>query len=122
MTFASICAMTCCCPHWMKVFPYNYMLLFTFTAFEGVLIGFVSAQYTWQSVILAAGMAMAIFFCLSVYAFWTKTDWTGYGPYLSGALMTLLVWGCVVSLLSMCGVKNLDWMIMLYNLAGLLIF
>lgn len=120
MMVATLCAMTCCCRNWMKTFPQNYILLFTFTAFEGVCVGFISAQYTWQSVVLAAGITVVVFLGLTVYATMTTTDFTGFGAYLYGALITLITFGFVISILSLF--TQVQWLIMLYDLAGVLLF
>lgn len=120
MTICTLCAMMCC-GEVLRQFPTNYIVLFVFTAFEGVLVGFVSAQYTWQSVVLAAGMTFAIFLCMTVYAFNTKTDFTGLGPYLFAALFAFCIFGMTLSVLAFCGV-NIKWAMMVYDVLGVLLF
>lgn len=120
MTIGTICAMSCCRDMARKV-PMNYILLFTFTAFEGVLVGCVAAMYTWQSVMVAVGMTAAIFFAMTLYACTTKTDFTGMGPYLVGALLASLCVCMVLSMLTACGF-NLNWTIMLYDAGMALLF
>jgi len=120
VTLVTICAMSCC-QGVARKYPLNYVLLFLFTGFEGVMVGFISAAYTWQSVVLAAGITCAIFAIMTLYAWKTKTDFTGFGPYLFAALVVLLVFGLVLSLLSMFGVM-FSWLIMLYDACGVLLF
>lgn len=120
MTFATICAMACC-EDICRKFPQNYIFLFTFTAFEGVVVGFASAMYTWQSVVLAAGLTFAIFGGMTLYAWNTTTDFTGLGPYLFGALLAMCVFGSALTILSLCGIR-IQWMLMLYDLLGVLLF
>jgi len=120
MTLVTMCAMVCC-QQMTRTYPTNYIFLFVFTAFEGVCVGFVSAQYTWQSVVLAMGMTTVIFLCMTVFAWKSKTDFTGFGPYLFGALIVLMVFGLVIGILSACGV-GVYWAYMAYNLIGVLIF
>jgi len=120
VTLVTICAISCCRGVAQR-YPANYILLFLFTGFEGVMVGFFSATYTWQSVVLAAGITCAIFSVMTLYAWKTKTDFTGFGPYLFAALVVLLVFGLVLSLLSMCGV-DFSWLIMLYDACGVLLF
>lgn len=120
MTFASMCVMACC-QDACRQFPTNYLFLFVFTFFEGVLVGIVGAAYTWQSVVLAAGITVGVFLLLTIYAFMTKSDFTGFGPYLFGALASLCMFGFVVMILSFCGV-HIKWMMMAYNIIGVLIF
>jgi len=120
MTLVTMCAMACC-KNMTRRFPTNYLLLFVFTAFEGVCVGFISAQYTWQSVVLAMGMTTVIFLCMTVFAWKSSTDFTGFGPYLFGALVVLMVFGLFISILSLCGVR-VYWAYMAYNLIGVIIF
>jgi FtsH-binding integral membrane protein len=120
VTLVTICAMSCCRGVAQK-YPLNYVLLFTFTGFEGVMVGFVSAAYTWQSVVLAAGITCAIFLLMTLYAWKTKTDFTGFGPYLFAALVSLCIFGFVISLLAMFGAA-ISWAIMLYDACGVLLF
>merc|ERR1719258_829892 len=79
-----VCTMTCA-KDLTRTYPYNYVFLFAFTFFEAILVGFASANYTWQSVMLCAGLTAFIFFGLTVYAAKTETDFTGFGPMLFGA-------------------------------------
>lgn len=118
--FLTLCCM-CCNRNIMRTFPYNYALLFVITTCLGVSVGFSSAQFTWQSVILAAGITTAVFLGLTIYAWTTKTDWTGLGPYLFAGLLILLIFGLAITILAMCGVR-ISWLIMLYDLAGVLLF
>lgn len=120
MTFITICAMSCC-QNITRSFPTNYLFLFVFTGFEGVLVGFVSSMYTPESVLLAAGVTVLIFLGMTIYAWTTKSDFTGMGPYLFAALLALMCFGFILSILRMAGV-NVGPMMMLYDLAGILIF
>lgn len=120
MTIMVICAVACC-KDMTRSFPYNYIILFTFTLFEAILVGFVSAQYTWQSVLMSAGLTAVIFFGLTIFAFKTDTDFTGFGPMLFGALLSVMAWGLMVCMLAACGVP-VDLAIMLYDLLGVLVF
>jgi hypothetical protein len=78
-----------CCINIAKQFPYNYVFLFTITVLESVIVGFVSAMYTTESVLVAALMTGLIFGALTAYAFTTKSDFTGMGPYLLAFLIGL---------------------------------
>eukprot|EP00933_Yihiella_yeosuensis_P067328 TRINITY_DN7209_c1_g1_i1.p1 TRINITY_DN7209_c1_g1~~TRINITY_DN7209_c1_g1_i1.p1 ORF type:complete len:262 (+),score=25.59 TRINITY_DN7209_c1_g1_i1:106-891(+) len=103
MTFGTMCAMICC-QEACRTFPTNYIFLFVFTFFEAVMIGFVSAMFTPQSVLLAAGVTVLIFLALTLYALFTPTDFTGMGPYLFAGLMALLIFGFILLLLPLFGV------------------
>jgi len=120
VTIGLICAMTCCGDVARK-YPTNYIILFVFTAFEGVLVGFVSAMYTAGSVAICVGITAAIFLGLTVYAWQTKTDFTGMGAYLFGAMLTLCVFGFVMGIMGMCGV-HIPWLHMVYDIFAILLF
>lgn len=120
MTLVTICAMSCC-QELTRSFPTNYLLLFVFTGFEGVLVGVVSSFYTWQSVALCAGITVIIFLGMTIFAWTSKTDFTGMGPYLFGALLALIAFGFVIGILRFMGI-NVPGMMMVYDLLGILIF
>jgi hypothetical protein len=92
----AVFAVACCAPQLGRKFPYNYIFLFFVTICESIMVGFISGMYTTQSVVLAAGLTASIFVGLTVYAFTTKSDFTGFGGYLLCMLLGLLA----VSLLS----------------------
>lgn len=94
-----VVAVTCCCTQVIRTFPFNYLFLFTFTILEAVSIGFICAFYTTSSVLFAAGLTAGMFFGLTLYACFTKTDYTGCGPYLFCALMGLILGGflCMIA-------------------------
>jgi hypothetical protein len=115
-----MCVMMCC-GQMLRSYPQNYIFLFVFTALMSVNVGFVSALYTWQSVTLAAGATMAIFLLLTCYAFFTTSDFTGYGPYLFTFLAVLSVFGLILSMLSLAGIE-IKWLTMLYDVFGVMLF
>mmetsp|Transcript_15684 Transcript_15684/g.33373 ORF Transcript_15684/g.33373 Transcript_15684/m.33373 type:complete len:255 (-) Transcript_15684:61-825(-) len=120
MSFVQILMMSCC-RDMMRKFPINYIMLLGFTGFEGIIVGFLSAQYIWQSVILAAGITVLIFLALTAYAFFATTDFTGMGIYLVAGISTLCCFGFVLMILGFCGV-HVVWLMMLYNIIGICVF
>eukprot|EP00929_Paragymnodinium_shiwhaense_P059906 TRINITY_DN29969_c0_g1_i1.p1 TRINITY_DN29969_c0_g1~~TRINITY_DN29969_c0_g1_i1.p1 ORF type:complete len:244 (-),score=69.02 TRINITY_DN29969_c0_g1_i1:199-930(-) len=120
MTMATMCAMACCRDVARK-YPTNYVFLFTFTVFESVVVGFISAQYEPQSVLLCAVATMLIFLSLSAYAWKSQHDFTGMGPYLFGAMMSLMAMSFIIMIMGMCGV-NVQWGLMFYDLCGVALF
>jgi len=120
MTMVTICGIACC-KDAARRFPSNYIVLFGFTIFEAIVLGFVSATYTWQSVALAAGTTCMIFTIMTAYAWRTKTDFTGLGPYLFAALAALCAFGFTLCLLSAFGVA-IHWAMMFYDACGVLLF
>lgn len=120
VTLVTICAMACC-QDVARRFPTNYIFLFVFTAFEGVTVGFLSALYTWQSVLLSAGITVALFLLLTVYAWYSTADFTGAAPYLFCALCCFAIFGLVISIMAVCGL-NIQVAMMCYDIIGVLIF
>jgi len=103
-SIVAVCAMACC-EKITKTYPTNYIVLFTFTAFEAILVGMVSATYTKGVVCAAAAITTLIFLCMTVYAWTSKTDFTGFGPYLMGFLIALFALGLALPLLPLLGVS-----------------
>merc|ERR1719145_545229 len=93
---------TSCCPDTFRRFPTNYICLFFITVLMAIVVGFSSAQYTWQSVLLAFGVTVLIFLAMTAYAWTTTTDFTGFGPYLFAFMMVLMFWGFTISILGFC--------------------
>jgi len=119
-SLATICSIMCC-RDTLRQYPTNYVILFIFTACEGVLVGYASMMYTWQSVLVAAGVTAFIFVALTLYACFTKTDFTGFGPYLFAFMLALVGMGFVISIFSLFGL-SFKPLIMLYNFCGVLLF
>lgn len=120
MGMITLCVIPCC-GDVVRKFPQNYMLLFAFTVFEAIVVGFVSAMYTAGSVATAAAATIVIFLGLTFYACVTKTDCTEFGIYLYGALMCLMAFGLMIMLLNMFGIHS-PMMVKLYQLCGMFLF
>jgi len=112
---------TCCCRKALRTFPTNYAFLFAITCAMSVIVGFSSAMYSWQSVLLCAGITCGIFLAMTVYAWTTKSDFTGAGPYLFAAMIGLMMFDFAVNIMGMCGV-SVKWAMMAKNLCGVLLF
>lgn len=119
-TFGTICAMACC-DQAVKRYPTNYAILFTFTVFEAIMIGFLSAVFTWQSVMLSVGATGFIFLALTLYAFNTQRDFTGYAPYVFVSLCCLCIFGFALMGLRACGV-SVELGILCYDFVAVLLF
>merc|ERR1719456_30381 len=81
MLLCTMCVMICCTGV-LRKYPQNYAFMLVFTLVMSVVVGFSSAMYTWQSVLLCAGLTGAIFIGMTIYATCTETDFTGMGSYL----------------------------------------
>lgn len=75
----------------LKTTPWNMMFLFTVTACLSVTVGFACSMYTLQSVALALVVTAGIFICLSLYACFTTTDFTGCWPFMMCMLFFSLI-------------------------------
>jgi len=120
LTIALMCGMACA-PDMLRSYPTNYAFLFVFTCLEAVIVGFASAAYTAGSVLACAAATVFIFAGLSIYAWRTDKDFTGMGPYLFGALLSLMAFGFILMLLSCMGI-HIPHAYKLYSLIGVIIF
>ncbi|PNW81576.1 hypothetical protein CHLRE_06g252401v5 [Chlamydomonas reinhardtii] len=75
--------------------PTNLILLFAFTAAEGVLVGAASSASRTDIVLLAFGLTAGITAAMTVYALTTKNDLTMSGAALYSCLWGLLLAGLV---------------------------
>lgn len=114
--------MACCCMQMMKSYPANYIFLFIFSLLYGVIIGAVTLHYTLPSVLLAAGITAAMFFMLTAYACFTKTDFTGLGPYLFCVLFGLIAFGLALTLVSLFCSSCYPLMHVIYAVIGAILF
>jgi len=96
LSLGVLIGVTCCCQQVARTFPQNYIFLFTITICESIIVGFVSSLYDMPSVILAAALTTGIFLGLTAYACFSKTDFTGMGPYLFAALLGLFFFGLIL--------------------------
>eukprot|EP00929_Paragymnodinium_shiwhaense_P099476 TRINITY_DN6113_c1_g1_i1.p1 TRINITY_DN6113_c1_g1~~TRINITY_DN6113_c1_g1_i1.p1 ORF type:complete len:266 (+),score=53.43 TRINITY_DN6113_c1_g1_i1:93-890(+) len=116
-----LCGALCCCQDALRKFPTNYMLLFSFTLFESILVGCISAMYSPVAVIMAAATTIFVFLGLTAYACLTKTDFTGMGPYLMAALLVMIGFSFTLMLLSMF-VPLPSWLHTSHAFVGVLLF
>jgi len=69
-------------------YPINLILLLIFTIMKSLLIGYISSIYDTHTILIALGITVSIVICITIFAFQTKIDFTGFGIYLF--LLTLL--------------------------------
>lgn len=93
ISLGAVIGVSCCCQQVARKYPQNYVFLAIVTICEAIVVGFISAMYTTPSVLMAAGLTGGIFSCLTAYAIYTKTDFTGMGMYLMVALCGLSLTG-----------------------------
>lgn len=78
-----------CNPAMTRTYPTNYILLGAFTAFEGVMVGVLCSMYKTSSVLVVVAITAVCVAGLMAFAFQTKYDFTGMGPYLLVGLLVL---------------------------------
>lgn len=96
----SVMMVMCCCSNLMRQFPYNYLILGGFTICEGLLVGMATIQFTTNSVLIVVGITAVVVCSLIAFAFQTKYDFTGYGPYLMVALLVMILMGFIMMFFS----------------------
>ena len=112
--FVVIIVLSCTNLHRNK--PWNYILLVLFTLLLSYTLGVATSYYDTQTLLLAGGSTCLVTIGLTLYAFQTKYDFTGLGPYLLSLLLILLFMG-VISIFYKNDVYNL-----VYSGIGALIF
>ena len=85
-----MCAIICRHEHFRKV-PANYLALLVYTITHAYFVAGIIPQYETEAVICAALCTTAMFFGLTMYACFTKTDMTKKGGVLATATMMLFM-------------------------------
>lgn len=78
-----------------RSYPINLVFLGGFTLLESYAVGTISSLYDTKIVLQAVGLTFAIFVGVSLFAFQTKYDLTGWASYLNMALWALIGFGLV---------------------------
>lgn len=84
-----------CCPSMRRKFPTNIILLGIFTLAMSYMTGAISSFYDTEIVFFAVGITALICFLLSLFAFQTKYDFTGWGTYMYVALWIVILFGFI---------------------------
>ncbi|CAK0855964.1 unnamed protein product [Prorocentrum cordatum] len=109
MSLAISVAMMCvfmCRPDMMRKSPSNYICLGLYTLAMGIMVGFISAQYTQESVLIALGITCLVVVGLTAFACQTTYDFTGCGPYLFCACLVLMGFSFTLWIASMAGLHG----------------
>ncbi|CAG0914461.1 unnamed protein product [Notodromas monacha] len=94
MLFACMIALACC-EGVRRKSPHNFIVLGIFTLLEGFMLGTVTAHFQKDEVLMAVGITTVVCLGLTMFAFQTKYDFTGWGAGLFVCLLVLLVFGIV---------------------------
>lgn len=106
-----------CCDSVRRKFPTNFIFLGIFTFCEGVMLGTVSTFYDVDAVLIAVGITAGVTFCLTIFAFQTKIDFTVCGGMLCAVLVIFIIAGIIMAFL-----PKTKWTMIGYGSVGALIF
>jgi len=82
-----------CCEGIRRKAPQNFIFLSIFTLATSVLVGTISSTYSENTVLLAAGITVAIVVGLTIFSFQTKWDFTRFGGILFCMLFVFVLVG-----------------------------
>merc|ERR1719215_1344512 len=94
------CGSLGCMRAYVKMFvvvPFNYLFVMSYATAMGVLLGFICASYQAESVALVFALTAGIMAALTIYAVYTKSDFSGCGPYILVMLVSLILTGLVAA-------------------------
>ena len=80
-----------CFYKYFKKFPSNYIILSIYTICHSYLIASISTLYDEESILISFGCTLGMFFALSLYACFTKTDYTILGGFICSFIMMILL-------------------------------
>uniref|UniRef100_A0A224XX15 Putative n-methyl-d-aspartate receptor glutamate-binding subunit n=1 Tax=Panstrongylus lignarius TaxID=156445 RepID=A0A224XX15_9HEMI len=94
VVFTLVCIICmACCVEVRRTFPMNFIFLFIFTCAESLLLGVGSSRCDGYEVVIAMGMCAILTFLLTVFAFQTRIDFTGWGGALFIILIVFILFG-----------------------------
>jgi protein lifeguard len=89
-----------CNESFVRKSPNDYCILVLFTLLQSYMIGLACAVSNVNAVFMAAGTTLAITISMTLFAFQTKYDCTGWGGFLFGALVGIIVMNIINMFLS----------------------
>lgn len=96
--------------------PINYILLLVFTLAESYIVSYIASQYNVDTVLIAAGLTVGMVVGLTLYAIFTKTDFTKCGGILVVCLVVFIIGGII-----MIFIRNF-WARIIYACIGVILF
>jgi len=120
MVFGTVCTVSCC-EGAARSYPTNYYFLFVFTFFEAIMVGFISAVFTPQSLLLSTAVTGVVFVGLTMLALTRKVDFAGWGIYGIVGALALASLGAAFGTLQAFGIP-VETGLVLYDLLGIVFF
>ena len=105
-----------CFPQVARRVPINYILLFIFAICQSYTVSFIASQYDATTVLMAAGLTLAIVIALTIYAATTRSDFTTCGGVMIVLGVAIMVGG-IIGLF----VRN-RWLQLGLSIAGVIVF
>ena len=84
----------------LRKWPLNIFLLTILALSEGVVLGILSAYYQHESIMIAGGLTAATVLVVSIFAFFTKIDFTKCGGIIFILLILLMIFGIATIIVS----------------------
>lgn len=119
-----VCAIImCCCPNMVRKYPRNYIFLTFMTIFMSLLLGVSTARFKIPAILLSAGITVGLFIGLTLFAKYSKSDFTGCGPYLFVALLVLILASLIIGLfVAFMGPETVRWISIIIGVIVVLLF
>jgi FtsH-binding integral membrane protein len=115
LTFIIIIVLACF-PSVSRKVPINYILLFAFTIGEAYIVSYVCSRSDPDTVLIATGLTLGIVITLTLYAAFTKSDFTFLGGFLLVCLISLIIGGIAAYFF-----RN-KWLNLVLSIVGAIIF
>ena len=96
--------------------PHNYIAMLIFIICESYAVAFICITYTFNSVILVGGMVICLCTGLTLYAIFTKTDFTLWGGFLAVFGIVFVMAGVILLFF------NVPILIVIFNAIGIILF
>ena len=96
--------------------PLNYILLLVFTLCESYIVSFIASRYDRDTVLIAASLTAAMTIGLTLYAIFTKTDFTTCGGILM-VCCVCLIFGGILSIFF-----HNKWLRLILAILGVILF
>ena len=95
VTTLGACLTLCLSICYGKLYPFNYIILFSFTLCESYSVSYICLYYNPTSILLAWGLTATIFIVLSSYVMYTGKDFSFMGAGLFACLWILIIGGFI---------------------------
>ena len=118
MVLSLVCLLPIVCvPQLAKTVPINYIMLFGFTLGESWMVAFICTLYEAESVLIAALMTTGLTIGLTLYACFTKKDFSTMYGIMWTFLIAFILFGIMAAFFGAGGIVRI-----LYCTFGIIIY